>query len=75
MYIYIYIYCYQNDHQKNKIILKLFHKNNQYMLEKRLFWYYFMVISVNRQLFRYFGSYSGIPVIWLIVEPEFVEGI
>ena len=24
---------------------------------------FFMVISVNRRLFRYFGSYSGIPVI------------
>ena len=28
---------------------------------------FFMVISVNRQLFRYFGSYSGISVIPVIL--------
>ena len=28
---------------------------------------FFMVISVNRRLFRYFGSYSGISVILVIL--------
>ena len=28
---------------------------------------YFLVISVNRRLFRYFGSYSGISVIPVIL--------
>ena len=28
---------------------------------------FFMVISVNRRLFRYFGSYSGISVIPVIL--------
>ena len=28
---------------------------------------FFMVISVNRRLFRYFGSYSGISVITVIL--------
>ena len=29
--------------------------------------FFFMVISVNRRLFRYFGSYSGISVIPVIL--------
>ena len=28
-----------------------------------IIWVFFLVISVNRRLFRYFGSYSGILVI------------
>ena len=39
---------------------------------------FFMVISVNRRLFRYFGSYSGISVIPVILvnrrtEKYFIE--
>ena len=30
-------------------------------------WVFFMVILVNRRLFRYFGSYSGISVIPVIL--------